>query len=268
MTFTSAQQQPTRAPARRHTSRRRMHTIAAGAMTKSSGFSRPWEYLRPKLIASILAFVSVIILFLLFGNDSFYVFKFDIRGNQFVTDGEIEKASGVVGYNIFFIDPRPVERALAKLPEVKAVRVTTQLPNQLTVDVLERQPQIIWQRNTENYWVDSDGVFFKARLNLPQLPVIRDMDQGAISIGQAVQPNAVATFWALRDAMPDCPRMFEWSAARGLAFSDERGWKIYLGDSDGMAGKVATMRALVKQLVAQNAKIKFIDMGKGDPYYQ
>jgi cell division protein FtsQ len=185
-----------------------------------------------------------------------------------VSDGEIEKASGVIGYSIFFIDPRPVERALTKLPEVKAAHVTTQLPNQLTVDILERQPQIIWQRNTESYWIDTDGIFFRARVNLPQLPLIRDLDQSPVSVGQAAQPNAVAAYWALREAMPESARVLEWSAARGLAFTDERGWKIYLGDASGMPGKIATLRGLVKQLVAQNVKIKFIDMGKGDPYYQ
>jgi hypothetical protein len=35
-----------------------------------------------------------------------------------------------------------------------------------------------------------------------------------------------------------------------------------------MAGKMAILRALVAQLVAQNARIRFIDLGKGDPYFQ
>ena len=68
--------------------------------------------------------------------------------------------------------------------------------------------------------------------------------------------------------MPESPRNLEWSAARGISFADGHGWKIYLGDANDMPGKIAMLRTLIAQLSAQNARIRFIDLGKGDPYYQ
>ena len=53
-----------------------------------------------------------------------------------------------------------------------------------------------------------------------------------------------------------------------MAYTDEHGWKIYLGGADGMSGKFITLQALVPRLVGKAAKIKFIDLSKGDPFYQ
>lgn len=252
----------------RRAPRRRLNTIAQGTLSAPTWASTFWSTQRPKIFAVLLLLILGAGLYIFFDTDYFYVFNFDIIGARYVTAAEIEKASDVRGYNIFFIDARSVERALAKVPEVKSATVTTRLPNYVAIEIQERQPALVWQRGSETYWVDADGVFVRARAPLSELPTVRDLDPGVIQAGQRAQTHAVAAFWALRAAMPESPRALEWSAARGIAFTDERGWKIYLGDADEMPGKVAVLRALVAQLVAQNARIRFIDLGKGDPYYQ
>lgn len=266
MTFSS--RRPIRSSATRRAPRRRLNTAAQGTLSAPSVLGGLWATQRPKILAGILILALAIVLYVFFGTDYFYVFNFNIVGAQYLTTAEVEKAGGVRGYSIFFIDARTVERALAKLPEIKSVNVTTRLPNQVTIEIQERQPQIVWQRGVEIYWIDSEGVFFRARTNLSQLPVVSDLDQKVIKLGERAQPDAVAAFWALRGAMPESPRTLEWSAARGIAFTDEHGWKIYLGNADDMPGKIATLRTLVAQLAAQNARIRLIDLGKGDPYYQ
>jgi cell division septal protein FtsQ len=223
---------------------------------------------RSKLIALALIVLIAAVTFFVFITDTFYVYHLEIAGMRNLTAAEVQPASGVMGHNIFFVEARSVERAIAKLPEVKSVRVTTGIPSRVSVDIVERKPEISWLRGNEVYWVDLDGIGFRARTNLAELPVIRDLDQKAIKLGERVYPDAVNAFWEFRAAYPSGPRSVEWSAARGLAFTDERGWRIYMGDANEMAGKVAKLRALVAQLVAQNARIRFIDLGRGEPYYQ
>lgn len=237
-------------------------------MPRQSLVSGLWQTQRPKLAASVLIAVMATLLFLFFDADWFYVFDFEIAGAQNLTPAEIQKASGVLGYNIFFIDAPAVERALAKLPEVKSVHVSTRMPNQMAVVIEERVPEVTWQRGAETYWVTTDSTVLRARTNLTQLPTLRDLDQAAVKLGERAPKPALAAFRALREAWQDGPRAFEWSAARGLAFTDAHGWKVYLGGADDMPGKVAQVRALIQQLAAQKAKIQFIDAGKGDPYYQ
>jgi cell division septal protein FtsQ len=223
---------------------------------------------RAKIVAGILVLLLAAALFQFFNSDWFYVYDLDIAGTHYLTRGEIERASGVIGYNIFFVDNLSIERALTRLPEVKSARVTSGLPSRVAVVVEERQPVLAWLRGNQVYWVDAEGIIYGARANLASLPTIRDLDQNAVQPGAPALPIALSAYVALRSAMPNPPRAYEWSAARGLTFTDERGWKIHLGDANGMPGKIATYHALVERLARQNAHIRFIDLGKGDPYFQ
>jgi cell division septal protein FtsQ len=227
-----------------------------------------WSIHQVRIVAVALSLLILGGLFEFFNGDSFYVYNFDVTGTRFLTKPEVENASGLVGYNIFFVDARAVERSLSKLPEIKAVHVATGLPNQVAVQIEERTPEITWVRGAETYWLDRDGIVFRARSNLTQLPMIRDLDQVVVKPGQPIQSNAFTAYNALRSAWPAAPRAFDWSSARGLAYIDEHGWKIYLGDSSEMAGKLAKLGALVPQLASQNAHVTFIDLSKGDPFYQ
>lgn len=227
-----------------------------------------WRARRPKLLAAAVVIALAAALAAFFITDQFYVYTIQVNGIEFLTQSEVERATGLVGYNIFFVEPAAAERALSRLPEVKTARVTTAVPNHLSIEIQERVPEMTWLRGSETYWVDADGVAFRARATLPELPTVRDLDQQPVKTGQALATDGRLAAQALRSAWRDAPRALEWSAARGLSFVDERGWKIYLGNAVEMAGKLTKYRALAAQLVATNAKIKFIDLGKGDPYYQ
>jgi hypothetical protein len=247
---------------------RRMQTTAVGVMPHPFPLSSLWNTQRPRIAAAALVLFVGVALFVLFDADPFYVYNVQVNGTRYLTVAEVQKASGILGYNIFFVDSRAVERTLAKLPAIKTVRVSANIPNQVTIEMEERKPELAWLRGNEIYWIDANGFGFPARANLAELASVRDLDQAPVKLGARVSMDVINAFWGFRRAFPDGPRVLEWSAVRGLAYTDEHGWKIYLGGADEMAGKVAKLRALVAQLVAQNAKIKFIDVGKGDPYYQ
>lgn len=264
----SSQRPPTRRKPSRRVNRR-MQTIATA--TRADGLPGAavfWNVQRPRLLALFASLLAVAVLFEFFNADFFYVFGLDIRGINYLTPAEVEKASGAIGYNVFFVDPNAVERAVAKLPEVKSVHVSASVPHNVAVDVDEREPEIIWQRGTETDWVDGDGVLFRARASLANLPSIRDQDQTPVKPGESVPAAALAAYHTLVSLWPQAPHTFEWSAARGLGYGDEHGWKIYLGDSNAMAGKLVTLRSLVPRIVAKGTKITFIDLSKGDPFYQ
>lgn len=223
---------------------------------------------RVKWFALFLTTVLLVALGIFFNTDWFYVYDFEMAGLQSLTPKEVEKASGVVGWNIFFIESRQVQAYVATLPEVQAVEVGTALPNRVTIRVVERQPEVIWIRGNENYWIANDGMVMPPRAARPDMVILRDMDFRPIVIGKRAPLDAFAAQRAVRQVWSDAPRLFEWSSARGLMFTDERGWKIYLGDAREMAGKLARYRAIVNLLVAQNKRVNFIDLGKGDPFYQ
>jgi len=265
--FPSPSHVPRSNPVRRPPRRRMRMTVTSTARVPAL-WARLGALPRPRMVALALLAVLAAVLYVFFDTDYFYVFQFNIAGTRFLTAPEIERASGIRGYNVFFIDARAVERALLRLPEVKAARVTVRLPNVVMMEIEERQPVGVWQRGEVMCWVDAEGMLLRVRADLADLPHVRDLDAGTLVPGQRVPASAFAAFVALRAAMPASPRALEWSSARGIAFTDERGWKIYLGTAENMPGKIAVLRALVAHLVAQNARIRFIDLGKGDPYYQ
>jgi len=59
---------------------------------------------RPKILAAMLTLLLVSALTALFVLDLFYIFDFEVAGLRLLNKGEVERASGVAGYNIFFID--------------------------------------------------------------------------------------------------------------------------------------------------------------------
>lgn len=268
MTLSNHRRKTRRSTSRRIEQRSRFYSTAlvSDATPAAAGQSpRSW---RPKIFAAALLLLSSVALYEFAMADIFYAFTLDIEGLQYLTRGEVERASGIVGYNVFFIEPDSVERSLRRLPEIRSAYIWIGMPNQVIVQIEEREPVIVWQRSAEAFWIDAEGIGFKARAPRPDLPVVRDLDRSPVKPGQPVTPAAVSAVRALRDTWPDAPRTFEWSLGDGLTFTDEHGWKILLGDAREMDIKVAKLKALTLMLLAQKASVKFIDLGKGEPYFQ
>ncbi len=223
---------------------------------------------RPKLFATLLLVVIAAVLYEFFFDESFFVERMDVEGLSILAQTEVERASGAVGYNTFFLEPSQVERVLARMPEVKSVHVMLGIPNSMLVQIEERAPEIVWFKGDAAYWVDADGIAFKARSPRADLPTVRDLDPTGLQAGRRVTLAAFNALRAVRAAWQQSPKNFEWAPANGLSTIDEHGWKITFGDASDMELKVTKLKALIPRLVAQGVRIKFIDLGKGEPFYQ
>ena len=89
--------------------------------------------------------------YLLFATEAFYVYEARVAGNQLVPAEEIYQNSDLEDMSIFWINPAQVEATLVSLPNIKEARVHCGLPNRVTVKVVERQPQVIWQQGEKRY---------------------------------------------------------------------------------------------------------------------
>ncbi len=221
-----------------------------------------------KLSAVALALVVVMTLAAFYNADTFYIYDFEASGLQQLSKTDLERSADFVGFNVFFLDPKTIEHALGQVPEIRSTKVMVGFPNRLRIEVQEREPWVTWVTGSESYWVDAGGVGFRARFNRSDLPTVRDLDQAPVRAGERVHPSGIAAVRALFTAWPSAPRQTEWSNSKGLAIVESHGWKVYLGNADEMDGKITKLRVLTGLLLSQNAKIKFIDLGKGDPFYQ
>lgn len=252
-------------PSRARSAARFRSATAVPAEAVSHQTSSSW---RAKFFAIFALILMLGGLYEFFIEDWFFVDHFEIQGSQYLTQNEIERASKVSGFNVFFIEPSNVERTLKQLPEIKSVHAATGLPNIMLVQIEERVPKAVWLKGDQAFWVDSDGYAFKERVQHLDLPTVRDLDSTELKAGKRVAPAALNAVQALLTAWSDAPRNLEWSVTSGLSTTDEHGWKILFGDASDMDYKVAKLQALVPTLVSQGTRIRLIDLGKGDPYYQ
>ena len=204
----------------------------------------------------------------LFATEVFYVYEATVVGNQLVMAEEIYQSSGLEGMSIFWIHPAQVEATLVSLPNIKEARVHCGLPNRVTVKVVERQPQVIWQQGEKRYWIDEEGIVLPSRGELAEATVIVDLDEHPVQPGDRVDPQVIAGAQKLRSLLPRLTTV-QYASHTGISFQSEQGWPIYLGQGENIEQKVAIMKALLQEIAAKDVHPQFIDLRfKGSPYYK
>jgi cell division protein FtsQ len=206
--------------------------------------------------------------YLLFATEAFYVYEARVVGNQLVPAEEIYQNSGLDEMSIFWIKPAQVEATVVSLPNIKEAEVHCGLPDRVTIEVAERQPQIIWQQGEKRYWVDEEGTVLPARGELTEATVIVDLDERLVQPGDRVDPQVIAGTQELRSLLPGLTTV-QYASHTGISFQSEQGWPIYLGQGENIEQKVAIMNALLQEIAAKGVHPQFIDLRfKGSPYYK
>lgn len=229
--------------------------------------SRPRVRIGPRGLSLFLAVALVFLIAYLFISDAFYVYGAVVRGNNLLSTEEIYQGSDVEGYSIFFIDPEQVERAMSRLPDISEAKVQVSLPNQMIVEVQERQARVIWQTGQERYGVDEEGAVLPLRGEEPSI-LIRDLDATPRQPGEHIDLEIIAAAETYNTLLPEV-REFDYSQQHGLSLVNEHGCRIYLGNGDRAVVKVAIMKALVQRLAGQGTTIESIDLRfQASPYYR
>lgn len=227
-----------------------------------------WQDQGGKALGFLLLLVLSWLIYQLFATEAFYVYEARVVGNQLVPAEAIYQNSGLEGMSIFWVNPAQVEAALVSLPNIKGARVHCGLPGQLTITVVERQPQVIWQQGERRYWVDEEGTVLPALGELAEATVIVDLEERPVQPGDRVDPQVIAGAQKLRSLLPELTTV-QYAPHTGLSFQSEQGWPIYMGQGEDMEQKVAIMRALLQEITAKGIQPQFIDLRfKGSPYYK
>ena len=99
----------------------------------------------------------------MFNLDMFFVSDPRVSGNKIVPSAEIPKASGIQGWNIFFVEPHAVENAVKALPEFQGCASVYQSAEHGEIYTTERKPRFVWEVAGKNYWVDDEGIAMRPR---------------------------------------------------------------------------------------------------------
>lgn len=227
-----------------------------------------WQDQGDKALGAIVLLALGWLTYQFFATDAFYVYEAKVTGNQLVPADEIYQNSGLEGMSIFWVNPAQVEDTVASLPNIKEAKVHCGLPDQVTIEVVERQPELIWQQGDTRYWVDEEGTILAARGELPEATVILALDGQPVRPGDRVDPQVVAGAQKLRSLLPELATV-QYASDRGLSFQSEQGWPVYLGQGEDIEQKVAIMKAMFQEIAAKGVQPQFVDLRfRGSPYYK
>jgi POTRA domain, FtsQ-type len=218
-------------------------------------------------------------------------------------DALISKIQGMrmQGENIFLLNVQEVVSHIDASPLVASVELDKQLPNKLTITVVERKPVLLWQTPQGTFSVDSTGMVVAAASDTPgadRLGTVVDgtnMDkgvQGTTAVVPAVHPGSylkqVDVAFAV-DALQRIPKVIGVNAFKlyydgtmyasttdqasegqyskgSYIIESSDGWKAIVGnshDANPLNNRLLELRALLKLAQEQRLNIGTIDLRYG-----
>jgi cell division protein FtsQ len=215
--------------------------------------------LGPRVVSLFLALALLAGLAYLFLSDDYYVFEVEVWGNNLVTTEQVFQQSNIEGYSIFFVDPTAIEERVRALPDVREATVYVSLPNQMIIEVEERQARAIWQTGESRYGVDEEGTAVSLRGETGPSLVIRDLDSSPVELGEQLNLEAVAAAETYHTLLPAVTE-FDYSHEHGISYLEQHGWRVYLGSGEDAELKMSVVDALVRELESRAATVDLIDV--------
>lgn len=169
---------------------------------RPAGSGRRWPRilgrfrLTPPRAAALLAFLACVGSFYgLSTTSAFTLARTELPTLRWTTAAALDGAlATTVGTNLFEVRTAPIEHRLKTLPAVADAHVRVSLPDTLVVEVVEREPILIWAVGETRFLVDRDGVIFAVlppgSTSSPDLTVIADSrpESAVLGIGSSIDP--------------------------------------------------------------------------------
>ncbi len=209
-----------------------------------------------RTLSLLLLIICAGALYFMGTSEMFFVESILVEDNLSVPTKELVDASEALHVNILFLRLDEIEERVRKLADVSDASVSYEWPNILHVHVVERKPILVWESGKQSAWVDESGHIFPARSTLTNTLAIRDVDNQART---EIDARLLVLAKLLPATFPAVKRL-DYSESKGLSFSDERGWRIILGQPEQLTAKLAMVQALSAHLIAQKIEPEYIDV--------
>jgi hypothetical protein len=238
---------------------------------------------RPNLGRRLPSFLVVLLLgsalYFAFNTPQLRVAQAQVMGNQMLTPAEVNSALDISGEPTFLLMPAELEKRLrVQFPELAAAKVDVELPNTVSVQVVERKPVIRWEQGDGYTWVSEDGIAFRPHGDLPGLisvmalsapPIEGIVSPDSFTPAPFLSPEMVRAIKGLAGHVPPgVPIIYEESF--GLGWNDPRGWKVYFGTSgNDIELKVRVYESMVASLTQRGIQPVLINVTYPTaPYYR
>jgi cell division protein FtsQ len=208
--------------------------------------------------------------FMLKGS-TFRVHQAVIHGLHFMNEAQVRSIAQVDGTPVFSVDPSKVVERLMVYPEISEVDVSVAWPNEVVIDVVERNPMIAWDDGGRRWWLCDDGVAFLEREELPGLiqvisvePVLQIQDD---PLAQVINPLVLQSAIMLNTLLPEAGQL-RYDNQSGWILEDNRGWLVHFGAAGDMSEKAHVYQEIGNWLQEQGRSVSMVSVADpNSPYY-
>lgn len=267
-------EQPTWRTGKSRTTSRRLQAdpqaAAPGWLRRALGRSatRILHWFSPARWLLALAFVALLGLLGFASVDRmFFVYEAQITGTHHTQPSLVYETAGIHEQNIFWIKPRDVARNIVGLPGVKSVRVRCTLPANVTIELVEREPIVLWRSIAQgrDFWLDEEGLVLPHHgdPSAASTVFVVDYSDRQLEEGAHLEPaGLVDSVLQLTAEMPQA-RLFFYSADRGLSYHQQEDggqWTVYVGTSDSLPRKIQAVGVISEYLRTNGIRASYIDV--------
>lgn len=152
---------------------------------------------RGGFLGRLLGFFAVVVIGIVgitfaLTSSTFRVQQVNVVGTSNTALVDTIEHMGMQGQNVFLLDTAAFTALIAGIPLVASVSMGKQLPNSLTVTVVERTPVLLWQTKQGTYSVDKTGMVIapaSETSGADHLMTVVDMRNSGGKAPQAVHPG-------------------------------------------------------------------------------
>lgn len=223
-------------------------------------------------IASLVLFLASLGgLIVIAVSPQFIVRNVQINGAQILDKADIEEMAGVVGASLWLVQTGDVEARVARSAYVEHVEASLTLPDTLTINLVERQPDVRWQAGDMRYLVDAEGCVLgldNAAFVTDTL-IIEDRSGRMLEPNDRIDPDVLSLVRALALRLPNeagvTPAGISWDMEHGITLTTADGRTIVFGRKDRLEEKIQTLRFLTLQ---EPTEYTWLDLRPATPYYR
>jgi hypothetical protein len=260
-------------PRRKRQPRRRYDfALSTGIGVEAQLPAVPTVRVGSRLLTTILLIATLIGLVNALSSSFFQVGEAEILNNQLLSDIQVRSLAEIEGSSIFLINPKDVIRKLTKYSEIHGARVSLRWPNQVQIEIEERQPVVEWHDAGRVWWISADGVAYikhgersdlvRVEADDPVLNVSRE------SLDPVISPGILQAAALLHAQLQDVESL-GFDKVHGLNFTDPRGWKVFFGTDGDIVLKIRIYQEIAQLLLDRRIESAVISVeNQTAPYYR
>ena len=169
----------------------RQHHAANIPVRSSRRKTRSGSFWRRMLTVIALFVIGMVGVSFALSSSNFQIHQIDIMGTQNTRLVDDIQRMGIQGQNIFLLDAGDLTTRIETLPIVDSVSLSKQLPNLVVINVVERNPVLLWQTQQGTFSVDSKGVVIAPASDTAGTDHLMTVVDVSKEVGKQIQPGTL-----------------------------------------------------------------------------